>query len=102
MSKVTMRVLNPRAEIEVRTDVPQVSASPRLGNLDAKKIGILFNGKSGGEMLLPYVKEAIKNRVTDVEFRQWLVPFAEIPSVKLPVIKEVAEYSDGVIALMGD
>ncbi len=51
MSNVIFRVLNPRAEVE---SIPQVSALPRLGNLTGRKIGLLDNGKSGGEMLLPH------------------------------------------------
>ena len=99
MSKVTLRVLNPRAEVE---SVPQVSALPRLGNLTGKKIGILSNSKPGGEMLLPYLEEALKKRIPDVELRTWRVVFGRSPDVKEPMLKEVAGYGDGVIALMGD
>ena len=101
MSKVTLSVLNPRAEIEV-SSTTQVSASPRLGSLIGKKIGVLFNGKASGEMLLPYLEEALKKRVPDIELRTWLVPFAELPEIKAHIIKEIVEYADGVVALMGD
>ena len=98
-SEVTLKVLNPRGEVEI---VPTVSASPRLSSLAGKKIGIVINGKTGGEMLLPYVQEAIKKRIPDIEFRKWLVPHQESPVVKEPILKEIAEYADGAIALMGD
>ena len=98
-SKVTLRVLNPRGEVE---SIPQVSASPRLSDLTGKKIGILKNGKSGAEMLLPYLEKALKKGIHDVEFRTWLVSLARPPEVKEPILKEIAEYADGVIALIGD
>ena len=46
MNEVTLKVFSPRAEVE---SVPQVSSSARLGDLTGKKIGILNNGKSGGD-----------------------------------------------------
>ena len=99
MSEVTLQVLNPRAEVE---RMPQVSASPRLGSLTGRKIGILNNGKTGGEMLLPYLEETLKKRISDVELRTWVVPFARPPEVKEPILTEIAEYGDGVIVLIGD
>ena len=98
-SKVTLRVFNPRAEVE---STPQVAALPRLSALTGKKIGIISNGKPGGEMLLPYLEETLKKRIPDVELRKWLVPFAESPDFKEPRLKEAAEYGDGVIVLIGD
>ena len=97
--KVTLSVFNPRGEAE---SIPQISASPRLADLTGTKIGILNNGKSGGEMLLPYLEEALKKRIGDVELCTWRIPFAWSPDVKESRLKEVAEYGDGVIALMGD
>ncbi len=99
VSKVTLTVFNPRAEVE---SVAQAAALSRLDNLAGKKIGVLCNGKPGAEMLLPYIQEALKKRIRDVEFRTWLVPMLERPEVKEPKLKEIAEYSDGVIALTGD
>lgn len=96
---VKLTVLNPRGKIE---DIPLVSPAPRLADLAGKKIGILFNGKSGGEMLLPYVEEALKKRFSGIELRRWHVPFAQPQDAKSPALKELAAYADGVIALMGD
>ena len=98
-SKVTLKVLNPRGEVE---SAPQVSASPRLSALSGKKIGILNNGKAGGELLLPYLEAALKKRIPNVELRMWRVPFANPPATKEPKLKEIVQYSDGVIALTGD
>jgi hypothetical protein len=99
MSKVELRVFNPRGEV---AGDPRVPASPGLGDLGGKKIGILWNGKFMGGVLLPYLEEALKKRFRDVQFRQWLVPLAQSAEVKAPKIKEIADYSDGVIALIGD
>ena len=96
---VALRVLNPKSEIR---SIPQVSESPRLRDLNGKKIAILDNTKHGGEMLLPYLEEALKRRVHDVELRVWRVPFPRSQEDKDPKLKEIAEYADGVIALMGD
>ncbi len=96
---VTLKVLNPRAQIGA---VPTVSASPRLGDLTGKKIAIIRNGKSGGDMLLPYVEEALKRQIARVQTRTWLVPVAQREDLREPVLKEIAADCDGVVALIGD
>ncbi len=97
--KVTLSVFSPRGVVE---SIPQVSASPRLADLTGAKIGIINNGKSGGEMLLPYLEEALRERIGGVELRTWRIPFAWSADTKESRLKEVSEYGDGVIALMGD
>ncbi len=97
--KVSLKVFSSRGKIESN---PQASISPRLDKLNGKKIGILNNSKVGGEMLLPYLEEALKKRVPDVELRTWRVLLANMPDVKEPQLREIAEYADGVIALTGD
>jgi hypothetical protein len=96
---VTLKILNPRGSV---SSAKQIPASPRLGDLAGKKIGILNNGKAGGEMLLPYLKEALCRNHPGIEIRQWDVPLAWAEEVKEPVLNEIANHSDGVIALMGD
>ncbi len=97
--KVTLEVLNPRGKVP---KISEISPSPRLSDLTGKKIGILYNGKVGGEMLLPYLEEALKKRIPDIELRRWTVPHSQLLDVKEPRLKEIAEYGDGVIALLGD
>ena len=99
VSKVSLKVFNPRGELE---SIPQVSISPRLSKLTGKKIGILNNSKAGGEMLLPYLEEALQKRVPDVELRTWRVLFANSQDAKDLKLREIAEYADGVVALTGD
>ena len=98
-SEIKLEVLNPRGEI---SGAEMFGASQGLGDLNGRKIGILNNTKSGGDLLLPYVLEAIKGQHPDVEFKEWRVPFMLDPAEKAPRLKEVAEYADGVIALTGD
>ena len=97
-SGAELRVLSPRAE---RTRTASAGAAS-LGELRGKRIGILNNTKSGGDLLLPYVLDAIKARVPEVEFREWRIPFQLDPRLKAPRLEELAHYSDGVIALTGD
>lgn len=97
--KVTLSVFNPRGVAE---SIPQASASPRLSDLTGTKIGIINNGKSGGEMLLPYLEEALRKRIGGVEFHTWRIPFAWSANAKESRLKEVSDYGDCVIALVGD
>ena len=96
---MTLTVLIPRGEIE---DISYVPPSPRLSSLAGKKIGILNSGKPGGEMLLPYIEEALKKRVPSIKLRTWKVPYGQPQQEKMPALRELASYSDGVIALIGD
>ena len=98
-SPVTLKVLSPRGKV---TGMTEVSLSPRLGDLNGKRIGVLNNTKSGGEMLLPYIMEALKRRFPTVQSRTWRIPVGLPPDHKEPKLREIAEYSDGVITLMGD
>ena len=99
MGHLELRVLNPRGKVS-RT--PQSLVSPGLGKLTGKKIGILWNGKPMGEVLLPFVEEALKKQLPNTEIRKWIVPISQSDDLKAPKIKEIAEYADGVIALVGD
>ena len=94
-----LRVLSPRGEIE---NTSEASASKRLHSLEGRRIGILNNGKPGGEMLLPYLEDALKKQIQDVRLRTWLVPLADPTSVKEPLLHEIAGYADGVVVLIGD
>lgn len=97
-SGTELRVMSPRSE---RSRAASAGAGI-LGELRGKRIGILNNTKSGGDLLLPYVLDAIKARIPDVEFREWRIPFQLDPKLKAPRLEELARYSDGVIALTGD
>jgi hypothetical protein len=96
---VTLKVLNPRG---MEPEISQTRATSQLSDLKGKRIGILNNTKSGGNELLPYVQGDLKRRIPDVEMREWDVPFMLAPESKAPRLKEIANYSDAVIALMAD
>ncbi|MDO8567680.1 MAG: hypothetical protein Q7R57_03075 [Dehalococcoidales bacterium] len=99
MAEITLKVLNPRAEVE---KAPEINASPRLNDLAGRKIALLKNGKSGAELLHPYLEDALKQSIPGVKLQTWLVPLSRTPEEKAPILKEIADYADGVIALIGD
>ncbi|MDZ7261697.1 MAG: hypothetical protein ONB05_06295 [candidate division KSB1 bacterium] len=95
---VELNVLNPRGKI---ARVPRIPASPRLKTLEGKKIGVVKFGVWGiAEKLWPRVEEALKIRVKNIQFRQWpLVPGGTV--TREARLKEIAEYSDGVVVMLG-
>ena len=95
---ITLNVLSPKSAVKVS----QTSASARLSSLHGKKIGILENNKPGALMLLPYLQEGIKKRVSGVEIRVWKIPRHWSEEEKEPLIKEMSGYADAVIGLMGE
>jgi hypothetical protein len=94
---VVIKVLNPRGKIK---NIPRFSASPRLKSLSGKKIGVLKFGVWGvTEKLWPKCEEALKKRIKDIEFREW--SFMGGPASREAKLKEIVEYSDGVIVMLG-
>lgn len=98
-STIKLEVLNPRARIHEKV---QKTISERLDTLNGKKIGILDNGKPAAGLLTPYYEEALKRRFPNIQFRTWSVPLALKQELKEPRLKEMAHWSDAVIALTGD
>jgi hypothetical protein len=96
-NEVTLKVLNPRGKIE---NAPRFSASTRLKTLAGKKIGVLKFGVWGvTEKIWPQVEKALKKRVDDIQFREWsFMPGGVTREARL---KEIVEYSDGVIVMLG-
>jgi hypothetical protein len=96
-NKVELTVCNPRGGLEIPA---VVSPSPRLQNLNGKKIGVLMFSLWGlAETILPQLKDALRKHGERIEFREWsaLMP-AESREARL---REIAEYSDGIIVLLG-
>jgi hypothetical protein len=98
MAGVNLHVVNPGGTVFEK--VTRRAASRRLDDLNGKKIGVLNNTHPGGEILWPYVEEALKERLPSIELRSWKVPHRYPPERKETPIKELAEYSDAVIASM--
>ncbi len=95
---VTLEILDPRAE----TYTPPVTPiSPRLGSLDGKKVGILNNTKPGADSFIPYLQKAIQEKFPKVEFKVFPISYNAYPG-KEKDLKALADWSDGVIGLMGD
>ncbi len=97
--RTNLEILNPRGKTIVQSQSIVVN---HLESMSGKKIGVLDNNKPGGKMLFPYVKESLKRRFPDTEIRTWSVPLDLSPELKAERIKEIVQYSDGVIALLGD
>ena len=51
-------------------------------------------------MLWPYIEEALKKRIPNIELRSWIVPHRYPSERKEPQIRELTEFSDAVIASM--
>jgi hypothetical protein len=96
--KVELTVYNPRGEFET---LHRTSPSPRLQSLYGKKIGVLKFGTGAGlaEALLPQIESALRKRVGKIDFREW--PAFIAPELREARSKEIAEYSDGIIVLLG-
>ena len=93
---IKLNVHNPRGRIE---RAPRFPASPRLDNINGKKIGVLKFGVWGiTEKLWPHLKNSLKKQAPDVEFREWSYMG---PASREERIKEITEYSDGVIVMLG-
>jgi hypothetical protein len=99
MSKndVKLKVLNPRGKVEKILRFP---ASPRLKSLSGKKIGVLRFGVWGiTDQLWPQCEAALKKRVGNIQFREWASMGG--PGSREARLKEIVEYSDGVIVMLG-
>ena len=94
---ITLKICSPRGRVET---VPRFPASPRLKGINGKNIGVLKFGVWGiAEKLWPRLKEALQARSENVQFREW--SYLSNPSSRGASLKEIAEYSDGVIVLLG-
>ena len=96
MGKENLRILNPRGKL--LREITLRASSRRLDDLNGKKLGVLNNTHPGGEVLWPYVEEALRKRFPNTELRSWKVPHRYPSERKEPLIRELVEYSDAVIA----
>ena len=97
--QVKLQVMNPRGKT---SQVVKKPISPRLETLESKKIGVINNTKSGGQILWPYVEADLKKRYPGIEFQSWRIGFAFLQERKEPLLREVADYADAVVGHMGD
>ena len=92
--KVTLTVMNPRGESEIKTLTPP---APRLKDLKGKRIGIIAMRIQAGEKFIPMFQQALKDRSPETEWQTWDLPIMKGPDFRAEKIKEIAENSDGVI-----
>jgi len=97
-AQVTLNVLDPRGELFTP---PVMPTTARLDTLAGKKIGILNNTKPGADAFQPYLEKALKEMVPTIEFKTWVIPYNAYPD-KEKDLKALAEWSNGVIGLLGD
>ena len=62
-SEVRLRVLNPAGEVE---KIEKKTLAPRPNSLDGKRVGLVFNQKTGGDILLTRTAELLKKRFKDI------------------------------------
>ena len=93
-SGIALKVFNPRGEAE---NISRISVSPRLKDLNGKKIGIIRNRIQAGEFFFPCLEEALKIRVPSAEWHTWEIPFTGGPDLRAVKLKEIADNSDGIV-----
>lgn len=96
-SGVRLRVLNPAGVVE---KVDKKTLAPRPGSLDGKKVGLVFNLKTGGDILLTRTAELLKERFKDIDVK-W---FNRACCVAPPegYIDNAASWSDVAVAAAAD
>lgn len=101
---------NVRLEVAVPTGrfltkIP-LNPAPRLAGVSGKKIGLLWNGKKNGDLVLERIAQLLGDRFQDVQFVK-LKSGADLPWGAYPHEETVAEIAktaacDAVIGTMGD
>ena len=91
---VEWEVLNPMAEYETLVS----ALAPRLTTLNDRKVGLFWNGKPAGDVLLAAIETLLAERFENVKF----TTFNLYISVGPENVKQMAERCDAVIAAIGD
>ncbi len=97
-SPVKLEILDPRGELFTPPFTP---ISARLTTLAGKKIGILHNTKPGADAFQPFMGKALKEVIPTIEFKTFVIPYNAYPG-KEKDLKALADWSNGVIGLLGD
>jgi hypothetical protein len=90
---VTLEVLNPRGEIK---PPPTFAPTPRVTDLAGKKIGIYWNGKSGGNNFWDVAEELLKEKFPTATILRYKGPFDLGEKVAGTLAKEVDIFIYGV------
>ncbi len=92
--RTELRVINPRGEAEKN---PLMPPSPRLKDLMGKKIGIIRIRIQAGEVLFPYLEEALKDRTPDTQWDILEMLFIEDAEERAARLKEMITPYDGIV-----
>ncbi len=95
---VVLEVLNPRGEIP---PAQAVGLTPRLKDLNGKKIGLIDNGKVGAGYFLDAVEEELKKRLPGIVVMRFKKPGSTTAAAP-KFYPEVAKKIDAFIYSTGD
>ncbi len=95
---VVLEVLNPRAEVPA---VQAVGLTPRLKDLNGKKIGLIDNGKVGANYFLDAVEEELKKKLPGATILRFRKP-GRTTAASPKFYPEVAKKLDAFIYATGD
>jgi hypothetical protein len=90
---VTLEVLNPRGEIK---PPPTFAPTPRVTDLAGKKIGIYWNGKSGGNNFWDVAEELLKEKFPTATILRYKGPFDLGGTLAATLAKECDTFIYGV------
>ncbi len=92
--EVEWEVLNPEAEYEKLVGL----LAPRLTELNNKKIGLFWNGKPSGDILLDELGNLLQERFKDVE----LIKFNFWVGIGAENVRRMADTCDAVVSAIHD
>ena len=96
---IELSVLNPVAEAKTE----KVELAPRLTDLSGKTIGLLWNAKSGGDVLLEQNAELLKQRYSGMKFKNYLGVVGQIMrSITAEQADTISKECDAVIGATAD
>ena len=90
---VTLKVLNPRGEIEPR---PTLAPTPRVTDLAGKKIGLYWNGKVGTDVFFDTVETLLKEKFPTIKVLRYVGAFDPGDALAAKMAKEVDTVINGV------
>ncbi len=84
-ASVTLEVLSPRGEIKAP---PVLTPSPRVADLEGKKIGIYWNGKMGGNNFWDAVEQFLKEKLPTTTVLRYSGAFIPADGLAAKMAKE--------------